>query len=166
MRQHPKVGDVFLIPAGEGSVGIGQVAATYGKDAYFLAVFGVVAEEDAASRLRDALAGEVLFFGLSLDAKFYVGHWRIVSNLSVRADLPFPAYKEAVMSPDRIDVVDYSGLRRRPASKDEVGGLSCRTIVAPVRFERALRASIGLDPWLPAYEELKPHKFPSRDVFG
>ncbi|WP_102193365.1 hypothetical protein [Microbacterium aurantiacum] len=167
MRQRPKVGDVFLIPAGEGSVGIGQVAATYGKDAYFLAVFdGIVAEEDAVSRLRDALAGEVLFFGLSLDAKFYVGHWQIVSNLPVRADLPFPAYKETVMSPDRIDAVDYSGLRRRPASKDEVGGLSYRTIVAPVRFERALRASIGLDPWLPAYEELKPHKFLSRDLFG
>ena len=166
MRPRPKVGDVFLIPAGEGNVGLGQVAARYGKDAYFLAVFdGIVAEENAASRIRDTLAGEVLFFGLSPDAKFYVGHWQIVSNLPVRADLPLPAYKEAVLSPDRFDVVDYSGLRRRPATTDEVSKLRFRTIVAPIRFERALRASIGLDPWLPAYQELKPHKILSRDVF-
>lgn len=163
----PKEGDVFLVPTGDGRAGVGQVAARYGKDAYFLVVFNeVIAEEEVSSHLHKVLDGGVQFLALSLDAKFHAGHWPIISSAPVREDFPLPAYKEAVTSPDHWDVVDYSGLRRRRADKAELAQLPFRTIVAPVRLEKALRASIGIEPWLSVYDELRPHRILSRDLFG
>lgn len=37
------------------------------------------------------------------------------------------------------DVVDYTGRRRRRATKDEVERLPYRAVVAPIRFEKAFR---------------------------
>ncbi|MBM6403489.1 hypothetical protein JQN72_04430 [Phycicoccus sp. CSK15P-2] len=167
VAKRPQVGDVFTIPTGDGRAGIGQVVATYGKDAYFLAVFErVVPEGDSSSAATEALSGVVRFLALSLDAKFHAGHWPIVTQAPVRADLPLPAYKEAVTTADHIDVVDYSGTRRRRASRDEAALLSNRKVVAPVRLERALRASLGLEPWLEAFDDLRPHGITTREAFA
>jgi len=62
--------------------------------------------------------------------------------------------------------VDYSGTRRRRATKAEATSLPYRRIVAPVRLERALKASLGLEQWLEAYEELRPHGITSREAFS
>jgi hypothetical protein len=164
----PRVGDVFTIPVGDSRAGIGQVVATYGKDAYFLAVFErVVAEDDISSVITDVLSDTaVQFLALSLDAKFHIGHWPIVGHAPVRTNVPLPAYKEAVTTADHIDVVDYSGTRRRRATKEEAALLPNRKVVAPVRLERALRASLGLEPWLEAFDDLRPHGITSREAFS
>ncbi|KGN35044.1 hypothetical protein N802_02075 [Knoellia sinensis KCTC 19936] len=125
----------------------------------------VIADEDVPSRLSDVLATPVRLLALSLDAKLHAGHWQTVGQAPIRDDLPLPAYKEAVTSGDHVDVVDYTGLRRRRASKDEVESLPFRKVVAPVRLERALRASLGLEPWLAAFDDLKPHGLTSKGAF-
>jgi len=51
---------------------------------------------------------------------------------------------------------DYSGTRGRLATDAEADFLDYRTIVAPVILERALRASLGLEPWHQEFDELKP----------
>jgi hypothetical protein len=67
-----------------------------------------------------------------------------------------PAYKLAVGEPDNIEVVDFAGHRRRLASQIEAELLPFRNTVAPVLLEKAMRAWLGLEPWLPAFDELKP----------
>jgi hypothetical protein len=163
----PRVGDVFTIPCGDGLVGIGQVVATYGKDAYYLAVVEHVAPvADVPGRVADLLGGPVRLLALTLDAKFHAGHWQVIGRAPVRDDTPLPAYREAVTTGDHVDVVDYSGTRRRRASRSEAGLLSTRKIVAPVRLERAIRADLGLEPWLAAFDELRPHGLTTKEVFG
>jgi len=149
------LGDVFIVPTGDGRAGIGQVVGAYGKDAYFLAIFeGTLPVEVAADRAIEALSTPVRLLALSLDAKVHAGHWTVVGRAPVSESIPLPGYKEAVGGPMQFDVVDYSGSRRRPATAAEVDLLPNRKIVAPVRLERALRALGGLEPWLSAFDEL------------
>ena len=99
---------------------------------------------------------QIAFLALSTDGKIAVGHWEVVGNQPVRDGIPFPAFKEMVGGPERVDVVDYSGKRRRLARGAEAEWLPNRKIVAPVRLEKALRAKYGLEPWSDAYAALEP----------
>lgn len=158
---------MFVIPTGDGRVGVGQVVGCYGKDAYFFVVYDdVLAENDVVSKLSDVLAAPVKLLALSLDAKLHAGHWQTVGQAPIRGDIPLPAYKEAVTSGDHVDVVDYAGRRRRRARKDEAECLPFRKVVAPVRLERALRASLGLEPWIAAFDDLRPHGLTSKEAFN
>jgi hypothetical protein len=153
----PKVGDVFIVPTGDDRAGIGQVVGTYGNDAYFFAIFDLVLPADvAAERASEGLSCPVLFLTLSLDAKLHAGHWTVVAHAPVDASIPLPAYKEAVGRSTKFDVVDYTGSRRRQATRLEVETLPNRKVVAPVRLEKVLQASLGLEPWLEAFDELRP----------
>lgn len=70
--------------------------------------------------------------------------------------------------PPRCEVVDHTGSKRRAASPEEAAGLPHRKVVAPVRLERALRARLGLEPWLDAYETVRfdARQTMTDDVFG
>lgn len=152
-----KVGDVFVVPTGDGRAGVGQVAAKYGKDAYFFVIFdGLIDVEASAERVLELVEGSVLFLSLSMDAKLHAGHWTVVGNAPVRREIPMPAYKVAMGKPGDYAVEDYSGVRRREATPLEADALPYRKVVAPVRLEKALRAHLGLLPWDDAYDELRP----------
>ena len=168
VKKRPKVGDVFVVPIGDGRAGIGQVVGAYGKDAYYFAIFdSVLPIEEAESRLGEALEAPVLFLALSLDAKIHVGHWLVVGSAPVAESVPLPAYKEAVGVPPRFEVVDYSGNLRRAATEAEAAALPNRKVVAPVRLERALKAALGLEPWLEAFDELRVEGLTTTsDAFG
>jgi len=153
-----KTGDVFAVPIHETRVGVGQIVATYGKDAYYFAIFDVVAPDSASIDLEQATHGRLMFLALSLDAKFAAGHWSVVGTRPVRDGIPLPAFKEVVGGPERVDVVDFSGERRRRAQPAEAELLPNRKIVAPVRLEKALRAKHGLERWTEAYSELAPNE--------
>ena len=157
-RLKPKTGDVFSVPIDDLRVGVGQIVATYGKDAYYFAIFDTLAADEASVDLDEAVSARVVFLALSLDAKLAVGHWSVIGNRPVREGMPLPAYKEAVGEPERVDVVDYSGQRRRPAQGAEAELLLNRKVVAPVRLEKALRAKHGLEPWIEAYSDLAPNE--------
>ncbi len=157
MVRRPQVGEVFVIPVGDGRGGIGQVVATYGVAGYYFAVFDAVVPLDVAHREGvQAITAPILLLALSMDAKLYVGDWERIGVRPVSAEIPFPAYKEAVGTPDNIQVVDYSGRHRRPATASEAESLPNRKVVAPVRLERALRAHLGLEPWTASLLELCP----------
>lgn len=162
------VGDVFTVPLGDRGAGVGQVVGTYGKSAFFFAIFETVLpvdrdDQDAVA----AVAAPVLFVALSMDAKIHAGHWHILGFAPVAKDVPLPVYKEAVASPPRFDVVDYSGTRRRHASATEAQMLPYRKVVAPVRLEKALRAWLGMEPWLDVYDELRSDRLiATRNIFG
>lgn len=162
-----ETGDVFIVPTGDGRAGAGQIVGTYGKVCYYLAIFDWAttlhrAEHDA---LR-ALSAPVVFLGLTMDAKFYAGHWTVTTRAPVDPSIPLPAYKEAFGEPDVLHVVDSTGTRRRPATPFEATAFPYRKVVAPVRLERALRASLGLEPWRDELEDLRVERVvPSASVF-
>jgi hypothetical protein len=151
-----RVGDVFSVRIDEERFGLGQVVAVYGNNAYFFALFEPTFAQGQRLDLEREVRAPVALLALSLDAKIAVGDWRVLGNAPVPDDMPLPAFKEMVGTPDRVDVVDYSGGRRRPARDDEAERLPNRKIVAPVRLEKALRAKHGLEPWIDAYAELEP----------
>lgn len=151
-----RVGDVFSVPLDDRSFGVGQVVATFGKNAYFLALFAPAFAREERLDLEQALGSPVALLALSLDAKIAAGDWVVLGNEPVAHDLPLPAYKEMVGGPERVDVVDFSGERRRRAQGDEAERLPNRKIVAPVRLEKALKAKHGLEPWNDAYRALEP----------
>jgi hypothetical protein len=156
------------VPTGDDRAGVGQVVATYGKDAYFFAIFDrVLPLSEASGQAVNALSAPLLFLALSLDAKIHAGHWTVVGRAPVAPSIPLPAYKEAVGSAGNVEVVDYSGTQRRPATRIEASALPNRKIVAPVRLEKALRASLGLEPWLEAFDELRIQgQVTTADLFG
>lgn len=155
MVSRPRVGDVFVVPTGDGRAGIGQVVGAYGDHGYFFAIFDLVLPVgEASERALEALTSSVRLMALSMDAKLYVGHWTVVGHAPVDQSIPLPVYKEVVGRPSRVDVVDYSGSRRRAASPGEAEVLPNRKIVAPVRLERALRALLGLEPWTDVFDDL------------
>jgi hypothetical protein len=148
---------VFTVPVVDAHAGIGQVVGKYLKDAYYLAIFERLVPTAEAPKLIDqALRSRVLFLALSFDAKVNAGHWAVIGNRPVSQDVPLPAYKESVGASARVDVVDFSGERRRPASETEAERLPNRTFVAPVRLEKALRAKAGIEPWHEEYTGLAP----------
>lgn len=149
------VGDVFTIPVDDRRVGIGQVFAIYEKKSYFMAVFDrVVAVESLPEVMTEALGDPVVFVTCSFDARFIRGGWKVIANSPVSPSIPFPAYRE-LYGLSRVMVVDYSGTRKRKATPQEAEELSDRTMVTPIVLERALRAHVGLEPWLDAFESLR-----------
>lgn len=164
-RASPRVGDVLTIPVGSDRLGVAQVVAKYGKSQLYFAIF----EKLIDPTLRDldsALSSPIVLLGLSLDAKIWAGHWRIVGSRAVAPDVPLPAYREAIGTPENIEIVDYSGKRRRRARGVEAVAVPRRVTVAPVRLEKALRARHGLEAWLPDYDELVPSAYTTSALFG
>lgn len=162
-------GDVFVIPTGDGRIGVGQVVGT-GEQAqlYFLAVFEQVLPEDAGlDQVLGALRSPVLFLGLSMDAKVAAGHWTVVAREPVAEQVRLPAYKVSIGFPPSWEILDHTGTKRRPATELEAELLPFRKVVSPMYFEVALKAHLGLEPWNEAFDAIKPRGgVSSADLFG
>jgi len=151
-----ELGDVFVIPLDADRAGIGQVVATYGQGAFYYAIFDLLVHPDAAEASIDqAVASDVLFLAPSLDSRLPVPYLTVIGTRPVRPGLPLPAHRE-VDAENMVQVVDYSGRRRRRATDAEARRLQTRRFVAPLRLARALRATAGMEPWKDSYAELVP----------
>lgn len=138
-----RVGDVFSVPLEGERVGYGQIVASWGDSGahFYFAIFeGVYSAEDVPD-LEAVVAASVVLLALSMDALLFHGHWRLVGHCEVdESAIPWPAYKEGVSPPGTFDVVDFRGRRRRRATDEETERLPFRSVVAPIRVEKALRA--------------------------
>lgn len=168
-RSELKLGDVFVLPARDGRMAVGQVVALGEQPKlYYLAVFEDVLQEGAPlEQVLAATRSPVLLLGLTMAAKFTAGHWTVVTNAPVVEHVGLPAYKESVGFPPTWEVVDYSGSRRRLATDLEAELLPYRKVVSPMYFEVALRAHLGLESWNEAFDALRPSgRISSSDLFG
>jgi len=150
------VGDVFTFPVGDEHLGVVQVVGIYAKDVLYFAVFEPVALPLLTGVPEDATTTQVLFLAPSLDALIHVGRWKYAANSPVQCGSLLPAYKETLGVGSHVNVVDFSGELRRPASEAEADRLTNRVVVAPIRIEKAVRAHCGLEPWHDAFDRLKP----------
>ena len=151
MTQRVRVGDVFLIPIDGPRFGVGQVAGDW-KGELYLVIYDAVTTGNVD--LPDALRSKPLFAALSLDAKIHNGDWKIIGNVMDNlGDVPQPVFKVHEGTKVFIETRDRSATR--PATEEEADLLRLRTVVAPIRLEKALKAHHGLGEWNPKYEELR-----------
>lgn len=144
-----------MMPLSDGRAGVGQVVYG-GPDVFFFAIFEHVLAAGGHSKEQalEALASPVVFLAESFDSKLHVGDWTVVGQAPVSPAMPFPAYKCTIGRPGNVQVEDFTGTRRRPATSLEATTLPNRSIVSPMVLEVALEAKMGLAPWLSAFDNL------------
>jgi hypothetical protein len=152
MNQKVRVGDVFLIPIDDTRCGVGQIAGDWKGELYIVVYNGTWAT--VAVDIEKATSAEIIFAALSLDAKIYHGDWRIVGNIKTNLDqIPQPVFK--VNQSGKVFLESRDRSRTRQASPSEAEVLRYRTVVAPIRLEKALKTQHGIGDWLPEYESLR-----------
>ena len=149
-----RTGDVFVIPLEDDEVAVGQILDMRGGTELLAAVF-----EDACRRneaMQCAATGKVVLLGLTLDALLHHGRWVVVGNAPPRRDIPTPTFKIA-LAPDEFVEEAFDGTTLRRLSPEETDDLPFRTVVAPIRIDKATRALHGIEPWEAHYDPLRFH---------
>ena len=145
------VGDVFLVPLDGERYGIGQLAGDW-KGELYVVIYDKVVSHDASP--ADIDGAELTFAALTLDAKLHHGDWLVVGNRRDNLpDIPQPWFAVGVGGETHIEARDRSVTRR--ATSAEAAGLRNRTVVAPVRIERATKAFHGLGEWDARFDDLR-----------
>lgn len=148
-----RVGDIFTIQVSEDKIGFGQIIEIPNKDNFIIAVYKTIYTGKDWPSLQEIVEDEVLLLGYTLDAKLYHKHWKIIGNLSLppgKVKLPFfrlgtaPDYK----------LVDYKGQVIKNIGLELFNCLNYQTVIAPVRYENALKAYHGLNEWRAEYDDL------------
>mgnify|MGYP001461193462 len=147
-----QVGQVFAVPLDADKFAVGQVAAKRSAGELYL-----LAYDDVHVGLPTdptCVRGKQPFIAtLSLDAKIWHGHWPVIGNLTDNLiGISHPAFKVRVDGVEHIELRDGSLVRRVRA--DEANLLRFRTVVAPIRIEKAIKAHHGLGEWEPHFAEL------------
>jgi hypothetical protein len=153
------VGDVFRIPVDADRVGHGQIVYRWGKGGthFYFAVFDGTYAANSEPDLDTIVRRPIALLALSLDALLWHGYWQVVGHKEVDpAAIPWPAYKEGVSPPGTYELVDYTGDRRRRATRDEAEHVPFRSIVAPIRVHKAFHALNGVGKWDDVYDALRP----------
>lgn len=146
-----KVGDLFSVPLGPASWGVGVVARKW-KSELYLVLF-----KERFDALEKVGSVEIetltpLFASSSLDAKIWHGHWPVVREGVDISMIVQPVYK--VEEPSGIVAESFDRKFRREIDAHIAEQLNYRKGVAPVRLENALKAYHGLAQWDSAFDEL------------
>jgi hypothetical protein len=152
MPQKAHVGDVFLVPIEGFRSGIGQIAGNW-KGELYIVIYDAVFEDENVDP-KQVVSANPLFAALSFDAKIHQGNWRIIGNVTENLDgIPQPVFK--INQDGTVFLESRDRSMTRPASDDEAQALRLRTVVAPVRLEKALQAYNGVGNWSPRYDDLR-----------
>ncbi|MET0636615.1 MAG: Imm26 family immunity protein [Chitinophagaceae bacterium] len=141
-----KIGDIFTITISENEVGFGQIVAFPNKSTLLIIVFDLKRKGEGDYDIEKIMSSKILFLGYTLDAKLYHKHWKVIGDRPVKGvELP---YNKIGTPPDNIFVTDYKGKKLRRCSIDEFDSLDYQNVIAPVRYENALKAYYGLQDWI------------------
>lgn len=162
-----KDGDVFSVALGDGTAAVGQIVASY-RASYYVVLFDFVAPEDEIrSKISDALQSKPLFGGLTFDALFRPGRWNVLENRAVDSKRYLPAYKTGTSDLGNLKVEDFKAERSRAVSDPDAENFPLRKTSAPIIFERAMKAHLGLEPWHPAFDGVRlGDVITSAELFG
>jgi hypothetical protein len=145
------IGDIFTIPLGNNEVGFGQVVSPYNKKSggFMMATFNFkCSDEYSIIKMEDICKNEVLFLGLTFDAKIYHKDWIILGNYKANIEsIKMPFYRLGT-PPNDIFMVNYKGDKIRPINEQEFNKLTYRTEIAPIRYENALKAHYKIQEWI------------------
>jgi hypothetical protein len=143
-----KIGDIFSIPIGDGRFGYGLVVEYFSKHLIYCVFYsGLLSREIQLAHTNIFLAG------ITTGVKIENGDWQIVSTETRNlADIRKPNFK--VMIEGRMHIVSFSGQTKRKIEEEEADILSFRSVIAPIRYEKALCAHFGVGEWQQPYDEL------------
>lgn len=148
-----KVGDIFTIPVSEEKTGFGQIVNIPNKNNFIIVVFENIYTGKEWPSLIEITANKILFLGYTMDALLYHKYWQIIGNdYSNLKTIKLPYYK--LGTPPNISIVNYNGDFVRKANKEEFDKLTYQTVVAPVRYENALKAYHNFLEWKDDFNEL------------
>lgn len=147
-------GDIFTIPIDEETIGHGQIVFTRSQN-FLIIVFEGRWGENISPNLDDIVNSKILFMGYTMDAKLYHKHWVVIGNLEKNLEhIQLPLYKLGT-PPDEIFLLDHTGAKLRPCSESEFSKLKYLKVVAPIRYEKALKANYGVADWRDDFDELR-----------
>jgi hypothetical protein len=149
-----KVGDIFTIPIDENRNGIGQILSIPNKDSFIIIIFDLIREKGLLLENLDLNSCNIVFLGYTLDAKLYHKHWLIIGNSNENISSVYLPYYKLGTPPDDIFITNYKGERIRKALLNEFEKLNYQSVVAPVRYETALKAHFNLAEWEDRYNDL------------
>lgn len=160
-------GDIFTIPLGDGRVSVGQIISSFHTACYIVIFDFAAPEEELPSRLPEALNAEPILAGLTFDALIGHGHWKLLGNRQVDGKKYLPAYKTGTAEMGNCMIEDFKGEVWRPATAAEAEIIPFRGNTSPIRFEKAMKAHMGLEPWDESYERIRARNVvTSADLFG
>jgi hypothetical protein len=142
-------GDVFSIPLDGNEFGFGQVMSPYNKKSggFMIGVFNYKASIIKNLDLNKLCSSELLFLGLTFDAKIYHNDWIVIGNHINNLDsIKKPYFKIGIM-PNELYMVNYKGEIIKEITEDVFNNLMYLTEIAPIRYENALKAHFGLQDW-------------------
>lgn len=148
-----KEGDVFTMPISELEIGFGQIVKIPNKETFIIVVYKQVYKAGEMPPLEKVCAGDLLFFGYTMDALLYHKRWEIIGNNLTNIDkIKLPYYK--LGTPPNLCITDFKGKKIRKSTAVDFNKLEYLTVVAPIRFELALKAYNNIGEWKNYYDEL------------
>ena len=148
-----KPGDIFTIPISHEKNGFGQIIVIPNKSNFIIAVFEKVYTGHEWPSLKEIIDGNILFLGYTMDAVLYHNCWKIIGNESSNlGKIRLPYYR--LGTPPDCKLVDYKGNVIGKIDNEKFKKLSYQEVVAPVRYENALKAYYEIEEWRGDYDQL------------
>ncbi len=151
-----RAGEVFLIPIDTDRYCVGQVLAQY-KDTelFFLAALDCTVTSPSTSVDPTEIGAlPILLLVNTFDVLLENGAWPVLFNVApVLERVPFPYYKVGMAG--RLFLESWDGASRKPISQSEAERYGFRSGVAPIRFEKAVKAHFGVGEWHPSFDEFR-----------
>jgi Immunity protein 26 len=150
------VGDIFAMSSindeNDPRIGFGQIIKIP-KKTFIVVIYKIVCYDQDFPSLDKILNSEILFLSYTTDALFHHKYWQVIGNSVSNLDMVKTPYYKLGLPPDMY-IVNYKGDRLRKASQYEFDNLDYETLVAPVRFENALKLYYEMGEWDKDYDEL------------
>jgi len=143
------IGDVFIIPLGNGEFGFGQIVTPYDKKSggFMMAVFKYKVNDLTSIFIEKICHKDILLLGFTFDAKIYHKDWTIIGNYTSNIGAIIMPYYRLGTPPGELFIVNYKGERIIEIDEDVFKLLSYKTEIAPIRYENALKAYYKLQEW-------------------
>lgn len=149
-----RVGDIFNVKLDDNTLGYGQIVALPSKNTLIIAMFDIRSDQSIEIPLDSICNATIIFLGYSLDAKLYHKHWVIIGNNTSNLESIFLPVNRLGTPPNDIYLTNFKGDIIREATPDEFEKLRYKTVVAPIRFENALKAFFGIIEWNDDFNDL------------
>jgi len=148
-----RIGDIFTIPVTEEGTGFGQIVNIPNRNNFIICVFEKIYSGREWPSMSEIANDKILLLGYTMDAKIYRNDWKIIGNeTSTLPNINLPFFK--LGTPPDYNLVDFKGMFLRKINKELFNKLDYLTVVAPIRYENALKAYHQLTEWRKDFDNL------------